>query len=219
MKTIAIIPAFNEYERLQGVIREVITLVDHVVIVDDGSRYVLQKRLEKNQAVTVIRHIINLGKGAALKTGVLWAIQHQFEVAVFIDADGQHDPREIPTLMLPILESRSDIVFGVRKFQGRMPFVARFGNLVLTKAMQLLYRIRVDDTQSGYRAMRLSVFEKISWNSPRYAVETEMIVNAGKHHVPFAQVPIATIYHDKYKGTTIIDGIRIMINMLAWKIL
>ncbi len=219
MKTIAIMPAFNENERLQQVVREVSSLVDHIVIVDDGSKSALSDQLVSNSSVTILRHIINLGKGAAMKTGVLWSISHNYEVAVFIDADGQHDPNEIPVLLQPILENRADIVFGVRKFHGRMPFVARFGNFILTAAMQVLYRIQVEDTQSGYRALRLSASEQIMWTSPRYSVETEMIVNAGKHKIPYVQVPITTIYHDKYKGTTIIDGIRIMINLLAWRFL
>ncbi|MEK7636852.1 MAG: glycosyltransferase family 2 protein [Patescibacteria group bacterium] len=219
MKTIAIIPAFNEFDRLQGVNREVLPFVDHIVVVDDGSREPLREQLDSNPAITILRHTINLGKGAALKTGVMWAIDHGYEAVVFIDADGQHDPKEIPSLLRPILEQRAEIVFGVREFHGRMPLIARAGNHLLTKAMQVLYRIQVDDSQSGFRALKISAFEKIAWQSPRYAVETEMIVNTGKHHVPFVQVPITTIYHDRYKGTTVIDGIRIMINILAWKIL
>lgn len=219
MKTIAVIPAYNEHERLQGVISEVRSYVDHIVIIDDGSDELLEKHIQTDERVTLLRHIINLGKGAALKTGVVWAIENHFDAAVFIDADGQHDPKEVPTLLEPIIKGSADIVFGVRKFYGRMPFVARFGNMMLTKAMRILYRINVDDTQSGYRALRLSSFVKVSWLSPRYAVETEMIVNAGKHKVPFVQVPITTIYHDKYKGTTVVDGIRIMINLLAWRFL
>lgn len=219
MKIIAVVPAFNEFHRLQDVIRDACLYVDHVVVIDDGSGKPLSEHIQKDHRVTVLSHIINLGKGAALKTGVMWAIQNQFDVAVFIDADGQHDPHEIPKLLGPIKAHQTDIVFGVRKFHGRMPLVARFGNVVLTKAMHILYRIKVDDTQSGYRAMRLAVFEKILWHSPRYAVETEMIVNTGKHHIPFSQVPVSTIYHDKYKGTTVLDGIRIMINLVAWKIL
>lgn len=219
MKTIAVIPAFNDIKQLPDVIRQASLHVDHVVVVDDGSREALAKHLPVDQRVTILRHIINLGKGAALKTGAIWAIHQQYDLAVFIDADGQHDPNEIPALLQPLTNSQVDIVFGTRKFHGRMPFVARFGNMFLTKVMQTLYRIQVDDTQSGYRALRLAAFDKISWLSPRYAVETEMIVNAGKHKVPFTQVPITTIYHDKYKGTTIIDGIRIMLNMLTWRIL
>lgn len=219
MKIIAIIPAFNEYTLLNGVIEKTLRYVNQVVVVDDGSREPLAHHLSTDARVKVLRHIINLGKGAALKTGVHWAKREGCDIAIFIDADGQHDPHEIPALLGPIIRGQADIVFGVRKFHGRMPFMARFGNLVLTKILQFMFRISVDDTQSGYRAIRLASFDKIAWKSPRYSVETEMIVNAGKHNVPYQQVPITTIYHDKYKGTTVIDGIRIMINMIAWRFL
>jgi len=219
MTKIAIIPALNEYQRLNAVISETYQHVDHIVVVDDGSRTPLKDHLKSDNRLTVLRHIINLGKGAALKTGVLWAKANDFSIAVFIDADGQHAPREIPAMIDPIRRGQADIVFGVRKFHGSMPYMARLGNRFITKSLQFLYKIKVDDTQSGYRAIRLNSFDKICWQSPRYAVETEMIVNAGKHKVPYAQVPIETIYHDKYKGTTIVDGIRIMINMIAWRFL
>lgn len=219
MKKVAIIPAFNENRQLAEVVRQTMNYVDHTVVIDDGSKEPLEKNISSDSRLTVLRHMINLGKGAAMKTGILWAKKHGYDAAVFIDADGQHDPHEIPKLFSPILANQAAIVFGVRQFHGRMPLVSRLGNIVLTRAMQLLYRIQVDDTQSGFRAMNLSSFDQISWQSPRYAVETEMIVNTGKHHIPFKQVPITTIYHDKYKGTTVIDGIRIMINLFAWKIL
>lgn len=219
MKTVAIIPALNEHARLQGVVRDTLNHVDQVVVVDDGSQQPLVDFLSPDPRIRVLRHVINLGKGAAMKTGVQWSILQGCDVAVFVDADGQHDPNEIPKLLAPITKDGVDIVFGVREFHGRMPLMARFGNIFLTRSLQFLFNIQVQDTQSGYRALRLSAYKKISWISPRYAVETEMIVNTGKHKIPYQEVPITTIYHDKYKGTTIIDGIRIMINMFAWRIL
>lgn len=219
MRVIAVIPALNEYHRLQQVVQQVRSFVSAVVIVDDGSGTPLIEHLPPMDSVTVIRHAINLGKGAALKTGTMWALERGYEVAVYIDADGQHDPQEIPALVTPIADGDIDIVFGVRKFHQAMPFMARFGNRLLTIALRMLYHINVTDTQSGYRAVRLSAYPRLQWDSPRYAVETEMIVNTGKHNLKYAEVPIRTIYHDKYKGTTVIDGVRIMINMIAWRFL
>lgn len=217
MRTVAIIPALNEYQRLTTVVTDALKYVDEVVVIDDGSKKPLTDFLPSQERVKVLRHIINLGKGAALKTGVTWALKNGFQAAVFIDADGQHDPREIPSLLAPIKDRTSDVVFGVRKFHRQMPFVARLGNIFLTRTLQLLYRIKVDDTQSGFRALYLPIYQELAWRSPRYAVETEMIVNAGKHHVRYSQVPITTIYLDKYKGTTAIDGVRILINMITWR--
>ena len=219
MRTVAIIPALNEYERLQAVAVKVTEYVDAVLVIDDGSRTPLADHLTVHDKITCVRHIINLGKGAALATGVAWAKKNNFDAVVFIDADGQHRPEEIPSLLKPLRENDADIVFGVRKFHASMPFVARMGNIFLTRAVQILFGVKVSDTQSGYRALRLSAADAIAWESPRYAVETEMIVNTGKHRVRYAEVSIETIYLDRYKGTTIIDGIRILFSMIAWRFL
>jgi glycosyltransferase involved in cell wall biosynthesis len=219
MKVAAVIPALNEFERLSAVVQQVRGFVDEVLVVDDGSKTPLADHLPSIAGLHVVRHIINLGKGAALATGVAWAKAHTCDAVVFIDADGQHRPQEIPSLLRPIQDGEADIVFGVRKFHSAMPFVARMGNIFLTKAVQFLFGIVVSDTQSGYRALRMSAAEAVAWESPRYAVETEMIVNAGKHKVRYAEVPIETIYLDRYKGTTIIDGVRIFFSMIAWRFL
>lgn len=217
MKIAAIIPTLNEFTHLAGVVEQVKPHVDHVIVVDDGSKRPLADTLKPNPAVTVIRHRINLGKGAAMMTGVRYASSHQFDAVVFLDADGQHDPAEIPKLLAPIQAGQADIVFGVREFHHTMPTVAKLGNIFLTTALSWLYGIPVRDTQSGYRALRLSRIKELAWSSPRYAVETEMIVNAGRHQVPWTEVPIRTIYLDAYRGTTVLDGIRIFINMITWR--
>ncbi len=219
MKTFVVIPAFNDTKMLDGVINTCLEYVDHVVIVDDGSRQPVVTSLAPRPNLTVLRHAVNLGKGASLKTGAEWVVGQAAELIVFLDADGQHDPSEIPHLVQPIQVNRADVVFGVRSFQKHMPAVARLGNTFLTFALSAMFRIRVSDTQSGYRAIRASIYPQIAWRSPRYAVETEMVVNTGKHHLRYVEVPISTIYLDRYKGTTIFDGLRIFINMLAWRFL
>ncbi len=218
MKTFAIIPALNEYIRMPSVLDQVLQFVDGVIIVDDGSGQPLQETLPKRERVKFVRHEINLGKGAAMTTGVAAARNLGVEAVVFLDADGQHDPREIPLLVQPLREGRADIVFGARSFHKDMPWVAKIGNIFLTTMLSWLFHIKVRDTQSGFRAFRIASYPQLRWQSPRYAVETEMLVNAGKHHVPWAEVSIRTIYLDGYRGTTVLDGIKIFINMLAWRL-
>ena len=218
-KIIAIIPALNEYAKLGEVVKQVLQHVDEIVVVDDGSKKPLKDLLPSLSNLFMLRHRINLGKGAALKTGVEFAKIRQADFVVFIDADGQHNPEEIPSFIAPLADNEADIVFGVRKFHKKMPFVARCGNYFLTKTLQLFFNISISDTQSGFRSFRIDVYPKIVWNSPRYAVETEMIVNVGKNNTRFIEVPIQTIYHDNYRGTTVVDGIRIFLNMIIWKFL
>ena len=218
-KIVAVIPAFNEYTKLSGVIEQTLKYVEEIIVIDDGSKRPLKDFLPSLPNLFTLRHKINLGKGAALKTGVEFAKMRKADFVVFIDADGQHNPSEIPSLIAPLADDNVDIVFGVRKFHEKMPLVARLGNIFLTQISQLLFRIKVSDTQSGFRAININIYPKIVWRSPRYAVETEMIVNAGKVKARFAEVPIQTIYHDKYRGTTVLDGIRIFFNMIYWKFL
>lgn len=219
MKIAAVIPAFNEYASVTAVVDQTLPYVEAVVVVDDGSGRPLRRVLPNDPRITVLRHRINLGKGAALKTGVEYVRRLGFDAVIFLDGDGQHIPEEIPALLEPLTRNAADIVFGVRPFHTSMPLVARIGNVFLTGFLNLLFHIRVSDTQSGFRAFRLRVYPKIEWQSPRYAVETEMIVNAGKHHIRFAERPIRTVYLDKYRGTTVFDGIRIFVNMILWKFL
>lgn len=219
MKTAAIIPALNEYKTLRRVIEETQPFVTEVIVVDDGSGKPLADQLPTWPHVSILRHKINLGKGAAMTTGVHFAQRLGVEAVVFLDADGQHTPGEIPLLLQPIEQAGASIVFGVRKFHRSMPFVARFGNQFLSRVLALLFHIHVSDTQSGFRAFAMSAYPQLAWQSSRYSVETEMIVNAGKHRLKMMQVPISTIYLDKYKGTTLIDGLRIFFNMISWRIL
>jgi len=219
MKSVAVIPIFNESHALDKLITKASSFVDHVLVVDDGSRSPIIQSNSDPKKVTILRHLVNLGKGASLTTGIQWAIQHGAEFVVLLDGDGQHDPIEIPYLLRPLLEDKLDIVFGSRSFKKNMPFVARFGNIFLTKSINLMFGIQVSDTQSGFRALRTAVYPKLAWRSPRYAVETEMVVNTGKNNLRYAEVPISTIYLNGYKGTTVLDGLRIFINMLSWKFL
>lgn len=214
-----IIPALNERERILPIVEEAGRYAQDVIIVDDGSDDQSRRFLDglKDRA-TVLRHRINLGKGSALRTGIAAAIARGADTIVVMDADGQHKPSDIPRLVGALTEKQVDIVFGSRHIGGSMPTAMRVGNHFFSVVTNLLFRIYVSDTQSGFRAFRSAVYPKLEWHSPRYAAETEMIVNAGKHHLRYCEVTIDTIYHDKYKGTTVFDGLRIFLNMLLWRL-
>ena len=218
MKTAAIIPAFNERGRLLPVVEGALRFVDHVIVVDDGSSdssRAFYRHLPPT--VIVLFHRTNLGKGAALKTGALKARLLGVDVIIFMDADGQHNPEDIPHFLERLDEDQADIVFGSRRMSRDMPSILRFGNHFLSLTISTLFHVYVSDTQSGFRAFRSTAYEVLEWESPRYAVEAEMIVNTGKHHLRYSEIEIQTIYHDKYKGTTVFDGLRIFLTMLLWR--
>ena len=215
-KIFAIIPAHNEFKNIGKVIRGAKKHVKNVVVVDDGSKDETPRIAKENGAI-LLRHIINLGKGAALKTGCDFAIKQRADDIIVLDADGQHDPAEIPNFINRLKDA--DIVFGCRKKRKDMPFIFKFGNWFITQATKFVCGIDLKDTQCGYRAFSSAAYKKIRWNASDYSMESEMIARAGKHKLKYKEVPIATIYSDKYKGTTVLDGIKIVVNMLWWKVL
>ena len=215
MEATVIIPAHNEEKHIQEVIQKVKKYTSKIIVVDDGSSDDTFN-LAKQEKVTVLHNIINVGKGAALRTGCDYAFSRGAKSVIVLDADGQHDPDKIPEFLAKLKES--DIVFGYRKFSENMPFVLRFGNWFINKTTFLLYHLNLNDTQCGYRAFTLSAYKKVRWYAPDYSMESEMISRAGKNKLTYSEVPIQTIYNDKYKGTTIIDGFKIVLKMFWWRL-
>jgi len=211
-----IIPAYNEEKNIGKVIDKTKEYVKNIIVADDGSRDDTA-RIAKEKDVIVLKHIVNLGKGAVLKTGCEYALKKGAKIIIAIDADGQHDPAEIPKFIDAIKED-NDIVFGYREFTKEMPFVLKIGNLFINGVSSLLFGIKIKDTQCGYRAFTADAYKNIKWEAQDYYVESEMIINAGKKKLKYKEVPIQTIYQDRYKGTIFIDGIKIVLKMIGWKI-
>lgn len=214
-KIFAIIPAYNEEKRINKVIKETKKYVDNVIVVDDGSKDKTKDVAKKGKAV-VLRHLVNLGKGAALKTGCDYAVKNKADIIIAIDADAQHDPNEIPKFLENI--KKYDVVLAYRKPNKNMPLVLKFGNWFLNKTISFLYGIKIKDSQCGYRAFTAKAYRKLRWKASDYSMESEMIAKIGKYKLSYTEVPIETIYSDKYKGTTIIDGVKIAFNLLMWKL-
>ncbi|MBI2658915.1 glycosyltransferase family 2 protein [Candidatus Woesearchaeota archaeon] len=211
----AVIPARNEQKNIADVIKKTKRYVGNVVIVDDGSTDSTREFAEKSGAI-VLGHIVNLGKGAALKTGCDYAFKNGAKYVIVLDADSQHKPEDIPRFIGKL--QKYDIVFSYRKASGKMPIVLRFGNWFISNVVKVLYGIGLNDTQCGFRAFSKEAYKKIRWNASDYSMESEMISRAGKQSLKYVQIPIQTIYSDKYKGTTILDGMRIVTNMFWWKL-
>jgi len=213
-KVFVIIPAHNEEKNIGRVIKEVKRYCKNIVVVDDGSKDNTSKIAEK-EGIYVLKHLVNLGKGAAVITGSEFAIKKGADILIYIDGDLQHDPREIPRFLKALEDV--DIVFGVREFNKKMPFILRFGNLVISKMIGLLYHIKIKDSQCGYRALTKDAYEKVKWKSDDYSMESEMIANVGKNKLKFKEIVIKTRYNDKYKGTTVLSGIKIIFDLIKWK--
>ncbi len=210
-----IIPAYNESKNISAIIDETKKYCSNIIVVDDGSKDNTFEAAKKT-GVKVLRHIINLGKGSAVITGCDFSIKKGAEKIILMDSDGQHNPSNIP-LFTKNLEKK-DIVFSYRTFSEDMPFILKIGNIIINKFTRLLYGIKLRDTQCGFRAFTSDAYKKIKWKSSDYSMESEMIANAGKHKLRYEEIQIETVYSDKYKGTTIFDGIKIVFNMFSWRL-
>ncbi len=214
-KIFAVIPAYNEENNIRKVISETQKYISNIILVDDGSK---DKTSEegKKEGIAVLKHIINLGKGAALKTGCDYAVKQGASQIIVLDADAQHEPSQIPYFLNELKDV--DVVLGYRKLSKEMPPILKLGNWFINKITKLLYGIRLHDTQCGYRAFTSDAYKKLRWKSSNYSMESEMIANIGKRKLEYKEIPIKTIYTDRYKGTTIIDGIKIVCNLFWWRL-
>lgn len=221
MKTVAVIPSYNEAATVGAVAQEVQKYVDTVVVVDDGSKdnthSTLQELAKANGKIIALHHEINLGKGAALKTGCDAAVALGADYIVCLDADHQHTPHSIPKFVQAL--QHTDVVFGVRQLNNRMPLIMLLGNKFLSIIINALFHVLVHDTQSGFRAFTRKAYDTLRWKSTGYEVETEMIVRMSQYELRYSEVDIDTIYLDGYKGTTALDGIKIFGQIVKWKLL
>jgi len=210
----AIIPAHNEASRIKSVLLCTKKFVSNIVVVDDGSQD--NTAQVSGKYALVLKHAINLGKGAALKTGCDFAVAHGASVIVVLDADAQHKPEDIPRFLKEL--KGADIVFGCRGLNKKMPLILRFGNWFITSLTSLLYHVDIPDTQTGFRAFTSSAYKKIRWDASDYSMESEMIARVGKQKLRYKKINIETLYPDRYKGTTVLDGIKIVLNLIWWKL-
>jgi glycosyltransferase involved in cell wall biosynthesis len=216
--TFIVIPAHNEEKNLPRVLEEAKKLsknLRNIIVVDDGSKD-KTSQVAKDHQVILLKHLVNLGKGSALRTGCDYALLQGAKHLVVLDADGQHDPKEVPRF-LELLKSH-DLILGTRKMASNMPFVLKFGNRFINRAFSTFYGIRVHDSQSGYRAFTAEAYKKIRWETTDYFMETEMLIKASKHNLNYVEIPIQTIYSDNYKGTTVLDGFKIVSKLIGWKV-
>ena len=216
MKIFIIIPAFNEERRIAGVLNDVKNVGLPVIVVDDGSRDSTYEIAKKHQVI-VLKHKINLGKGAALKTGCEAAILMGAESIIMMDSDGQHKSSDISKFIEKINIGKYDIVFGSRNLSMGVPLIRFIGNKIESVLISLLFGIYIPDPICGFRAMTKKAFNRLNLESVGYDIETEMVIKTRLLTLKYCEIPVETIYYDKFKGVTLLDAINIMSNVIKWR--
>lgn len=220
MKIFVVVPLFNEEKHIIEVLRGLEKYKLPVIVVNDGSNDDSRIKIRdlRIREVTLLEHAINLGKGAAMKTGADYAFVHGAEAVIFIDADGQHEAEDLSKFIAKLESKKYDVVFGSRNFSYGVPLVRYLGNKFASVVIASLFGIYISDVICGFRAITKRAYGKVRWESEGYGVETEMVIRTGKNKLKFCEVPVETIYHDKVKGVTILDAVGIFASVVKWKL-
>jgi glycosyltransferase involved in cell wall biosynthesis len=191
-KSVALIPAYQEGPRIAAVV-EAARVHLPVVVVDDGSTDDTAARAEAAGA-TVLRQVPNAGKGAALRAGFRHALADGAAAVVTLDADGQHDPAEIPSFLDAFRQRRPELVIGRRDFSA-MPPVRRLANSLGGATLSVALGRGVPDNQSGYRLVGRQLMKAmLDSDESGFEFEVEMIARSIALGLPLEWVPIRTIY-------------------------
>jgi glycosyltransferase involved in cell wall biosynthesis len=192
MKIIALVPGYNEAERIRAVIEAARAFLP-VVVVDDGSSDDTAA-ISEAAGATVLRQIPNQGKGAALKRGFRHAIETGADAVLMLDADGQHDPAEIPKFLHAHATHNSDLIIGYRNF-SEMPFTRKIANTVGRASLSWAMGEKILDNQSGYRLVSARLMQAtLESDEAGFEFEVDMVVLCLRRGMRLDWVPIRTIY-------------------------
>jgi glycosyltransferase involved in cell wall biosynthesis len=193
----ALIPAYREAGRIADVVRRVQAVLDTVLVVDDGSPDTTAAEAEKAGA-TVLKHEVNRGKGAAIKTGLRQLTEKGFLWILILDGDGQHLPEEIPAFIDMASRTTALMLLGDRSAgHDKMPPVRRATNRFMSGLISRICKQPIPDTQCGFRMIHRDLAPLLFCESDAYEYETEMLFIASAAGVRIDSVPVSTIYGDE----------------------
>jgi glycosyltransferase involved in cell wall biosynthesis len=211
ISVLAGISAYNEASYIGSIVLQARQYVDEVIVVDDGSNDNTAE-VATLAGATVIIHSENRGKGAAIQSILAEAKKRNPDTLVLLDADSQHNPNEIPTLIKPISEG-FDLVIGSREAQeDKTPRYRRIGKKVIFRSSRIASKTDVYDSESGFRALSPKAINELELKEKGFAIESEMITRAADKNLKITEVPISNIYT---KDGSTLNSIRHGIDVLS----
>lgn len=227
MKLVIVIPAYNEEKTITKVVKGIPRKISgvsslEIVVVDDNSSDATAK-IAKEAGAHVLSHAMNLGAGGATLTGITYSHRLGADVVVTLDADGQHNPKEVISLIEAYKNKRSDLIIGSRflsKTIKKMPTIKKVGNRGFSYITYFLSGKMVSDTQSGFRLFGSEMIKLITTvDLVGYEFCSETIMIAHKHGMKIHEVPISTIYNkNRQGGQNPLNGINILIQLIYRKL-
>ena len=240
MNVCLLIPAYNEARTIGQIVSKARTIIDTIIVVDDGSQDATAQ-IAQDSGALVLKHQVNSGKGAALRTGFQYALDHGYDAVITMDSDGQHDVDDIPKFLeafekkeippnppVPTRHAVSlrggglvGIILGSRMHDiSIMPTVRRFTNKLTSFVGSLLAHQELKDSQSGFRLISSEVLRAVELETSGYEMESELLIKASRSGFRITSVPIKTIYGQEVsKINPVVDTcrfFRLLFRSLRW---
>lgn len=220
MKIYIVIPAFNEAQHINKVIKDLKDNdYENIVVVDDGSVDDTYQQAKNNQ-VEVLQHVVNRGMGAALQTGNSFALWQGAEVIVHFDADGQMLASDIKAMVDPIINNQVDVTLGSRFLSARdeMPWSKKYLIQPLAKVINYFFtKLWLTDAHNGFRALSASAAKKIQVTQDRMAHNTEIVEKIKKNNLKYREIPVTIKYYEY--GQSLGGGFKILRDLLLGKLI
>lgn len=216
-KVAALIPAYNCSATVGAVVAGVREYLPTVLVVDDGSTDDTALKARRAGA-HVLRLERNGGKGEAVRQGLPWLLAGDWTHVLMLDADGQHDPRDVPGFLA--MAEEADLVLGNRLHAPELIPGKRFWtNYIGTRALTLMTGFPLEDSQCGFRLVRTSILRRMVLIGRRYSVDTEILVRAGRMRASFAHVPVRVIYDGQVSHfRPLADTVHIVFSAVPFKV-
>lgn len=198
MQSWIVIPAYNEEARLPQVLRGLIAKQFRIIVVDDGSAD-RTASVAKNAGAIVLRHLINRGQGAALRTGIQFALEHGAEEIITFDADGQHQPEDLASLTTVLRTTGADLVVGSR-FLGSAPGIPLHRWCLLKLAVvftRITTGLHLTDVHNGLRAMSAEAARKLTFTEDGMAHASQILSMAARLRLSVHEVPCSVVYSEQ----------------------
>jgi len=222
MKTSIIIPVYNEEKTVNALISRVMSLKldKEVIVVDDGSTDSSFEIINKLKGIKIARHTENLGKGAAVRTGLESVTG---DIVIVQDADLELDPEQIPSIIAPIQNSTHEVVYGSRNLNGNSDknrmFFFWFGGKLISWIANILYSTKLSDEACGYKAFRTELIKGLTIENNRFEWEPEITAKIAKKKIVIVEVPVKSISRSKEEGKKVkaSDGFKAIWTLLKYR--
>ncbi|MEM7367585.1 MAG: glycosyltransferase family 2 protein [Bacteroidota bacterium] len=222
MSVFILVPAYNEEQVIRQTLQSLLPLGHQIVVIDDGSTDDTRQQLH-DLPIHLLTHMVNLGQGAALQTGMHYALSAGAEIVVHFDSDGQHQASDIAALIQPILDKEADLVLGSRFLSDQPSGIPLSRKILLKSAIVLnglLTGLWLSDAHNGLRAMNRKALTHIHIRENRMAHATEILSEIKKHGLRFKEVPVFIQYsaYAKAKGQSGWNAFNILSDLILHKL-